>query len=428
MLRADYSAELRVSLPPLDPLVREAVQDDQEAVTGQGGAAQRVPVAHEEGEGSTEPPLPPAAPVETSTPATLTASPTEDVSTPTPSLPPAGTRTPAVPDSPSPTPGPSATPRPGATAAPTATLVPTDPQTPAPTATLVPTDPQTPLPTATPVPTATQTPLPTAAPVPTTTQTPLPTATPVGGTIEGTVLDEVSEEPISGVTVTVQGIGLSTPTDSSGNYVIANVPPGFYLLTASAPGYESLSKTPVEVKAGGITVLKFELIPVAGTIEGTVLDEVSEEPISGATVTVEGTGLSTTTDGSGDYVIANVPHGFYTLTASAPGYESLSKTPVEVKAGKITVLKFELIPVAGAIEGTVLDEVSEEPISGATVTVQGTGFSTTTDGSGNYVIANVPHGFYTLTTSAPGYESLSATQVEVKAGGITVLKFELFLE
>ena len=192
MLRADYSAELRVSLPPLDPLVREAVQDDQEAVTGQGGAAQRVPVAHEEGEGSTEPPLPPAAPVETSTPATLTASPTEDVSTPTPSLPPAGTRTPAVPDSPSPTPGPSATPRPGATAAPTATLVPTDPQTP----------------------------LPTAAPVPTTTQTPLPTATPVGGTIEGTVLDEVSEEPISGVTVTVQGTGLSTPTDGSGDYVM----------------------------------------------------------------------------------------------------------------------------------------------------------------------------------------------------------------
>ncbi len=51
MLRADYSAELRVSLPPLDPLVREAVQDDQEAVTGQGGAAERVPVAHEEGKG-----------------------------------------------------------------------------------------------------------------------------------------------------------------------------------------------------------------------------------------------------------------------------------------------------------------------------------------------------------------------------------------
>ncbi len=361
-----------------------------------------------------------------------------------------------MPDSPSPTPGPSATPRPGATAAPTATLVPTDPQTPAPTATLVPTDPQTPaptatlvptdpqtpaptatlvptdpqtpLPTATPVPTATQTPLPTAAPVPTTTQTPLPTATPVGGTIEGTVLDEVSEEPISGVTVTVQGTGLSTPTDSSGNYVIANVPPGFYLLTASAPGYESLSKTPVEVKAGGITVLKFELISVAGAIEGTVLDEVSEEPISGATVTVEGTGLSTPTDSSGNYVIANVPPGFYLLTASAPGYESLSKTPVEVKAGGITVLKFELISVAGAIEGTVLDEVSEEPISGATVTVEGTGLSTTTDGSGDYVIANVPHGFYTLTTSAPGYESLSATQVEVKAGGITVLKFELFLE
>ena len=245
MLRADYSAELRVSLPPLDPLVREAVQDDQEAVTGQGGAAQRVPVAHEEGEGSTEPPLPPAAPVETSTPATLTASPTEDVSTPTPSLPPAGTRTPAVPDSPSPTPGPSATPRPGATAAPTATLVPTDPQTPAPTATLVPTDPQTPAPT--------------AALVPTTTQTPLPTATPVAGAIEGTVLDEVSEEPISGATVTVEGTGLSTTTDGSGDYVIANVPHGFYTLTASAPGYESLSKTQVEVKAGKITVLKFEL-------------------------------------------------------------------------------------------------------------------------------------------------------------------------
>ena len=41
--------------------------------------------------------------------------------------------------------------------------------------------------------------------------------------------------------------------------------------------------------------------------------------ISGATVVVEGTSLSTTTDGNGDYSIGNVPEGTHDVTASTGG-------------------------------------------------------------------------------------------------------------
>ncbi len=58
-----------------------------------------------------------------------------------------------------------------------------------------------------------------------------------------------------------------------------------------------------------------------GSIEGTV-DNEEGAVISGATVTVEGTDLSATTDGEGDYVLENVPTGDQEVTASADGYHS----------------------------------------------------------------------------------------------------------
>ena len=66
-----------------------------------------------------------------------------------------------------------------------------------------------------------------------------------------------------------------------------------------------------------------------GIIAGTVTDS-SDGPIEGATVVVEDTELSATTDGSGDYEIDDVPVGTYTVTASAEGYESASQADIEV--------------------------------------------------------------------------------------------------
>ena len=136
-----------------------------------------------------------------------------------------------------------------------------------------------------------------------------------------------------------------------------------------------------------------------GTIAGTVTDSSNAEPIEGATVVVEGTELSATTDGDGDYEIDEVPVETYTVTASAEGYDDDSQS-VTVIAGETSTADFALnpIPTTGTIAGKVTDSSTGLAIEGATVT-DGTR-SAITDVNGDYTIADVPVGTYTVTASA----------------------------
>ncbi len=82
-----------------------------------------------------------------------------------------------------------------------------------------------------------------------------------------------------------------------------------------------------------------------GTVAGTVTDA-SDEPIEGASVVVEGTELSATTDGNGGYEIDDVPVGTYTVTASVEGYQSASQENIEASDDTTSTVDFTLEPSA----------------------------------------------------------------------------------
>jgi subtilisin family serine protease len=87
--------------------------------------------------------------------------------------------------------------------------------------------------------------------------------------------------------------------------------------------------------------------PGTGTIEGNVTGADTELAIGGASVVVEGTDLSATTDSNGYYEITDVAEGTYTVTASADGYESVSQYDVVVSADTITSdVNFTLSPLS----------------------------------------------------------------------------------
>jgi PKD repeat protein len=68
--------------------------------------------------------------------------------------------------------------------------------------------------------------------------------------VTGRVVDISQNKAISGVTITVVGVsGLSATTDSSGNFTLANVPPGSRQLQASKSGYSSATAA-IEVVSG----------------------------------------------------------------------------------------------------------------------------------------------------------------------------------
>ncbi len=65
------------------------------------------------------------------------------------------------------------------------------------------------------------------------------------------------------------------------------------------------------------------------------------EHIPFANVYLEGTTIGTTTDETGHYMLVNLPEGKYKLVAKALGH-TISKTEIEIKAGKTSEVNFEL--------------------------------------------------------------------------------------
>ena len=78
----------------------------------------------------------------------------------------------------------------------------------------------------------------------------------------------------------------------------------------------------------------------------------------------------------------------------------------------------------GAIEGTVTDATSGQPLNDASVTLLGTNFSTLTNTAGRYSVANVPAGEHTVKVVIIGYAT-QERQVTVTAGQKTVADFAL---
>ena len=87
------------------------------------------------------------------------------------------------------------------------------------------------------------------------------------GIIKGQVVDRESKSPLSGADVLVVGAKLNDATDSTGNFMIPNVPVGNYTLRFSRAGYEALFKTDVIVKPRRITFVRAELAMITIEIE-----------------------------------------------------------------------------------------------------------------------------------------------------------------
>jgi len=99
----------------------------------------------------------------------------------------------------------------------------------------------------------------------------------------------------------------------------------------------------VKVIVKPVVKLSIEHKEALGTISGRVTDD-NDNPIAEAEVIIEDTTISATTDENGDYTIADVPVGNYTVTASAEGYEPVSQDNVEVNKDETSTVNFILEP------------------------------------------------------------------------------------
>lgn len=223
--------------------------------------------------------------------------------------------------------------------------------------------------------------------------------TPLPGSISGTVSDSVTSQALSGAAVSAAG--LSTTTDISGSYSLGGVAEGSYSLAISLPNYTSQTLT-VTVGPGASVSRNVALIPMPGTVAGTVTDSVTGQPLTTVAVAVAGRQLNT--DATGAFSFGGLQEGSYSVSFTKSGYSSQTLNTSVAPNGN-TILNSSLVPLPATLTGTVTDSVTNQPVSGAAISYSGG--STVTSGSGAYTITGVQEGSYQISASASGYAPVS---------------------
>lgn len=110
------------------------------------------------------------------------------------------------------------------------------------------------------------------------------------------------------------------------------------------------------------------LLAQTGTIEGRVYDEINNEPIIGANVSIVGTTLGASTDIDGNYKIEALKAALYNIEVSYLGYETQTKFEIQVTNSKSIRLDFALKQTSNVIDSIVIkanpfERKLESPIS-----------------------------------------------------------------
>jgi hypothetical protein len=209
----------------------------------------------------------------------------------------------------------------------------------------------------------------------------------------------------------------STVSGGDGSFTLP-VTWGTYNLVVSAAGYDGV-RLPVIVHTN-VTGFVVSLTTRLFLVSGTVRDSTTGSPIAAATISENGSVL-TTTDASGTYSLS-LPNGTYDLVAEGSGSGGVSYSPLGfpvLVAGGSVVHNVSLAEATARLSGVVVDASSGLPIPGASVTVSGgplTKALTASAGVAGAFAFSLAPGSYLLNVTAPSY-SPTSVQVQVPTNG-----------
>ena len=92
-----------------------------------------------------------------------------------------------------------------------------------------------------------------------------------------------------------------------------------------------------------VLLFSSEIIAQTGSIYGTVTDKNTEEPLIGATISVNGTSTAVSADIDGKFTL-ELPVGNYNIKASFVGFTEIIKFNIDLNSGNAVSLNFQLIP------------------------------------------------------------------------------------
>jgi TonB-linked SusC/RagA family outer membrane protein len=110
-----------------------------------------------------------------------------------------------------------------------------------------------------------------------------------GGTITGRVIDSTTNQPLAGVTVSVEGTARGTATESDGTFRLSGVPAGSHVLRARRIGYNPQLRNIILGTEATVSV-EFALVPSASLLNQVVVVGYATQrkaDITGAVATVD---------------------------------------------------------------------------------------------------------------------------------------------
>ncbi|MFC2170455.1 carboxypeptidase regulatory-like domain-containing protein [Calditrichota bacterium] len=180
--------------------------------------------------------------------------------------------------------------------------------------------------------------------------------------VYGTVTDIDTGDPIEDAQV-LFGVD-NDVTDENGAWEVRRQEQGVYVVTINANHYYEFQEN-VEVEQGD-NEFEFELTPLA-TLSGYIIDSETGDSLDAALIDI-GAGLYTAeTDNNGFYSIIDMEAGDYPIIIEKEGYFDYDDD-VNIDERE-NVIDFELDILSADLTGIVTDEMTEELLFGATITV-----------------------------------------------------------
>ncbi|MED1864392.1 carboxypeptidase regulatory-like domain-containing protein [Fictibacillus nanhaiensis] len=259
---------------------------------------------------------------------------------------------------------------------------------------------------------------------------------PLFGSLSGSVQDNEGNL-LPGVVVLVKNADSDVlisraVTDTNGNYVIGELLPGSYVVTANIVDFQT-SLSGAVITAGVTSIVNFSLTPNPSAISGTIINSETGERLAGASVEVQlldANGLiinSTFSDVDGVFIVEDLMPSTYTVIVAAENFQT-SSASITLTPGIVSSITISLAPSPGFVTGKLVDALTDLPIAGATINISNTlgAFvdSALTSTDGTFISLGLPGGVYSLTAVAEGYET-RIVGVVVPAGLTKFVNFEL---
>ncbi len=243
------------------------------------------------------------------------------------------------------------------------------------------------------------------------------------GELTVTVVDgsSAAATPVAAAHIQVIDATTGNPIDTLSSDANGQATAAYYQsnvqLKVSAQGYASspasgIPPLPVALSPGANTPVTITLYPLdptllLGTISGQLRDH-NGNPVAGALVVADNgnTPVASNSDGSGNYLLYNVPAGSVTLNAWSSGLNFPPLGPLTLAGGE--TLSGQNISASGAAAGSISGHVSFTAVSGAIIDITllhpGSrevipGLRSYTDSNANYTMSLVPNGTFEIIAS-----------------------------